>query len=176
LIYGRRSRTEREGDHLTGMEAGMERSMRVGRMSKLMIGAMLVVLSLALPSLASAAYSVPICGLYPGNDTWSQGRYCNTPSTQYPGAKGWYGFVGVGGGACGPIIPGDNPPPGMSGICVAPNPEPVWKYTRSGWESSTLPVATRVYVHPMSREWRWIYSGGSWYAISANRLFLAWRV
>lgn len=171
-----RSGIERQGWNIPSMEAGMTRNVVVGRMSRWAILTGFLAFLMVSPSIASAAYSVPICGLYPGSASWSEGRYCNTASTQYPGIKGWYGYVGVGGGACGPIIPGDNPPPGMSGICLAPSPEPVWKHVSGGWNQSALAVGTRVYVYPMSKDWRWIYTNGSWYAIKAERLFLVWRI
>jgi hypothetical protein len=102
-------------------------------------------------------------------------RWCNTVSTTYPNTTGWYGYVGLGGGPCNSNPRGTTFPDGVMGVCVVPAPEVVWKWTSAGWSRSSLAVGTRAYVHPYTKEWRWIWVDGSWYAIDARRLTLEWR-
>lgn len=102
-------------------------------------------------------------------------RWCNAPSTDYPRTTGWYGYVGRGGGPCGPNPHGTVHEPGMSGVCVMPAPEAVWSWGQGGWTRRALQVGTRVYVYPYTAEWRWIWHRNQWYAIPASRLTLEWR-
>ena len=132
-----------------------------------------MMLAAASPSHAAGA-PVVNCGQYAGNSTYPAGRYCNASSHGYYNVVGWYGYVGHGGGACGPMVPGDTSD-GMAGVCVVPEPIAVWRWTSTGWKAASLNVSTRVYVYPYDRMWRWIWSDGHWYAIQAEDLRLVWR-
>jgi len=130
----------------------------------------LVVMASALMVGAQPAQAAFTCGEV-GLQYW-----CNAPATDYPGVKGYHGYVGRGGGPCNANPKGTTFAPGAAGICAAPAPLSVWKHTAAGWQAARLDDGTRVYVHPWSTQWRWIYTGGSWYAIAASSLTIEWRV
>lgn len=134
---------------------------------------MMLVAGVALVALLGAGTGVATAATQCG--TSEGARWCNAPSTDFPQVRGWYGYVGTGGGPCNSNPRGTTFPAGFSGICVMPAPEAVWRWTGSAWTQAKLDVGVRGYVHPFADGWRWIHVDGTWYAIAANRLTLEWR-
>ncbi|MCW2928563.1 MAG: hypothetical protein JWM86_2531 [Thermoleophilia bacterium] len=137
--------------------------------------AAMVTLAAAAPASANVAAARTSCATEVTASGASQ-RWCNVRSTAYPQTKGWYGYVGLGGGPCNSNPRGTNFDVGLVGICSAPAPTQVWRYTAKGWVSAYLQDGTRGYVHPFDASWRWIYVDGQWYAIAAADLTLEWQV
>src|SRR5688500_5490764 len=107
--------------------------------------------ALSLGAGAGTASAATECGLVSGV------RWCNAPSTDYPKTIGWYGYVGLGGGPCNQNPRGTTFPEGIAGICAAPAPEVVWRWTGTTWVQARLNDGTRGYVYPYTADWRWIY-------------------
>jgi hypothetical protein len=106
-------------------------------------------------------------------------HWCVVLSTTYPKTVGNYGWVGVG-QPCGPTpLPGwfGSTAP-MIGICAMPPPQPVWKWSATGWVADSLPVGASVYVHSSPwKDWRWIWtSTTNWALMPADTLLLKWRI
>jgi hypothetical protein len=135
----------------------------------------LSILALGTPATAAAATTCEQAGVAGA----APPLYCIAPASSYPGAKGWYAWVGFGGG-CGP-----NPirVDGPAGVCVVPDPVLVYRPVNGTWQRASLPVGLPGYVHPYVADWRWVYvsaDGGmgiraGWYAIRASDFLLRWR-
>ncbi len=148
------------------------------RMLQLVAAAALLAIALGMPAAAQAGSPHQVsCHHWSGGGSEPAGRYCHAPATIYPNVRGWFGYVGHGGGPCGPTVPGTPPlgPDDPMGICVMPEPMPVWNWTGTGWSRTSLEVGTRTYVHPWTEHWRWIWLDGQWSAIRARDLRLVWR-
>lgn len=104
--------------------------------------------------------------------TWSSGaRVCAAPSTDFPGATGWYGFAGSRSCASSPLIAPDQP------VCMMGiGRVPAWRLQNGAWLRTTLAPGTRTYVHPYAGAWRWVWTQRTgWLAINASALELTWR-
>jgi hypothetical protein len=140
--------------------------------------AAVLVLATALIMCSSSTASASTTTIACANDV-SAGivsRWCNVVSTSYPDVKGWYGYVGRGGGPCNSNPRGTEFPVGSAtvGICAAPAPIKAWRYTAAGWVGTGLNDGTRGYIHPYNATWRWLYADNAWYAIEARNLTIEW--